>query len=98
MSTNTDPKAVSDLEYRKQRALENYPILMFFEWIHLPPDLQLISQGFGDLAWDLALRQSEHFTEVAAGLRKLLEAKDCAVRAALRPCGNCCQIDEVAHE
>jgi len=55
----------------------------FFEFAHLPAHLQEISRPFGELAASMA----ENLTgqECAAGLRKLLEAKDCAVRAALRP-------------
>lgn len=74
---------MDDIETRKAEARKRFPILKFFEWHHLPPDLQLVSQGFADVAWDMALRATSHPAELAAGLRKLLEAKDCAVRAAL---------------
>jgi len=56
-------------------------ILRFFEYKHLPPNLADISMPFHDLAHHLAHRLDG--PELTAGLRKLLEAKDCAVRAAL---------------
>jgi hypothetical protein len=58
-------------------------ILLFFEYDHLPPDLQEVSQPFHDLAHDVAVKFEG--AELTAGLRKLLEAKDCIVRAALTP-------------
>lgn len=60
-----------------------YPILAFFAYGHLPPGLQEISRPFSVLAWQMAEEETRYPAEVAAGLRKLLEAKDCAVRAAL---------------
>lgn len=57
-------------------------LMQFFEYAHLPPKLQEISAPFGNLAqlmWS-ALPDS---IERDAMLRKLLEAKDCAVRASL---------------
>ena len=61
-------------------------VLAYFEYSHLPVGLQAISQPIGELAYELAnkLKDSQDDTEVTAGLRKLLEAKDCFVRAALR--------------
>ncbi|MEU6674748.1 hypothetical protein [Streptomyces sp. NPDC046925] len=59
-------------------------LLRYFDYAHLPPHLQAVSRPFHDLAHDLAGRLSG--AEVSAGLRKLLEAKDCMVRAAL-DCG-----------
>jgi hypothetical protein len=67
----------------KMKLMKRYPILKFFEYHHLPLDLQHISEPFGELAVEMAMRPTDHPAEVAAGLRKLLEAKDCAVRAAL---------------
>lgn len=56
-------------------------ILRFFEYDHLPPHLQDISRPICELAREMA----EQFdgAELTTGLRKLLEAKDCFVRAAL---------------
>jgi hypothetical protein len=56
-------------------------ILAFFAYSHLPEHLQEISKPFHVLAWDMAGRVAG--PELTAGLRKLLEAKDCMVRAAL---------------
>lgn len=57
-------------------------IMKFFEYQHLPENLQKISKPIGDLAkqMDEVLPSS---AEKSAGLRKLLEAKDCLVRANL---------------
>ncbi len=57
--------------------MEN-PILNYFKYEHLPADLQEISKPVGDLA----IWASNRLPKVI-GLRKLLEAKDCFVRAAL---------------
>lgn len=61
-------------------------ILRYFAYEHLPLDLQAVSKPFSDLAHfvDEKLIASE---ETTAALRKLLEAKDCAVRAALPQTG-----------
>jgi len=58
------------------------PIMKYFEYAHLPERLQLVSRPFGNLATQMneALPDGP---EKSAGLRKLLEAKDCMVRAAL---------------
>ena len=57
-------------------------ILKHFRYVHLPVKLQIVSKPFHDLAnaMDKALSASD---EKEAGFRKLLEAKDCMVRAAL---------------
>ena len=57
-------------------------ILRYFEYAHLPEHLQAVSKPIGDLANQMAETLPEG-PEVTAGLRKLLEAKDCLVRAAL---------------
>lgn len=57
-------------------------ILRYFEWGHLPPRLQAVSRPIGELAHEFAATLPPG-PEVTAGLRKLLEAKDCMVRAAL---------------
>lgn len=56
-------------------------ILKFFEFDHLPPRLQEIARPFKELAHSMAAQLEG--AELTAGLRKLLEAKDCMVRAAL---------------
>ena len=56
-------------------------ILQFFAFAHLPPHLQAISQPFADQADRImALPRNPERT---VALRKLLESKDAAVRAAL---------------
>lgn len=57
-------------------------LLQFFAYEHLPAHLQTVSKPFGDLARDLAATLPLN-AESTTALRKLLEAKDCAVRAVL---------------
>jgi hypothetical protein len=57
-------------------------ILDYFEYTHLPPHLQEVSKPIGDLAM-LLNDMLPDSPEKSAGLRKLLEAKDCMVRAKL---------------
>jgi len=52
-----------------------------FGYEHLPPALREVSQGFALLAETLLVQLPDDSPEVAACLRKLIEAKDCAVRA-----------------
>lgn len=58
------------------------PILRYFDYEHLPQNQQLVSQPIGELA-RLMDRMLPDGAEKSAGLRKLLEAKDCLVRSAL---------------
>lgn len=53
-----------------------------FEYEHLPPELQPTSEACAHLAYQMADELPDS-PELTAGLRKLLEAKDCFVRAAL---------------
>jgi ferritin-like protein len=57
-------------------------ILKLFGYTHLPGHLQEISKPFHDLAREVAARAPNN-PETLVALRKLLEAKDCAVRAVL---------------
>lgn len=57
-------------------------LLQFFTYAHLPEDLQRISQPFCELAQSIVDRLPSN-PERTTALRKLLEAKDCAVRAHL---------------
>lgn len=62
---------------------ETQPAIMrYFEYAHLPEHLQGISLKFHALAADV-VGSTNPGPEQTAGLRKLLEAKDCFVRAAL---------------
>lgn len=56
--------------------------MRYFEYAHLPPHLQKISAPIGELAKQMESTLPDG-PEKSAGLRKLLEAKDCFVRAAL---------------
>ena len=58
------------------------PILQFFAWAHLPPHLQEVSKPFGDQAATIVATLPRN-PERTVALRKLLEAKDAAVRAKL---------------
>lgn len=58
------------------------PIMEFFVYTHLPEHLQVISRPFGELAEQLEATLPSN-AEKSTALRKLLEAKDCAVRATL---------------
>jgi hypothetical protein len=57
-------------------------MLQFFAYEHLPPHLQEISKPFGELAKQIVATLPAN-PERTVGLRKLLEAKDCIVRAKL---------------
>ncbi len=56
------------------------PMLQWFAYEHLPAHLQEISRPFGELA-ALIVDRLPRNPERTVALRKLLEAKDCAVRA-----------------
>lgn len=61
-------------------------MLRWFEFSHLPEKLQLVSREFRSMAHaicDLCAAGPER----TVALRKLLESKDAAVRAALHPGG-----------
>lgn len=60
--------------------------IKFFEYSHLPSKLQEISKPIGDLAHQMEETLPDG-PEKSAGMRKLLEAKDCFVRAALEKKG-----------
>lgn len=57
-------------------------VLKFFKYDHLPENLQAVSKPFSDLAHEVADR-APMSPETTVALRKLLESKDAAVRAAL---------------
>ena len=61
--------------------------LRFFHYAHLPEPLRSTSEKFHDLALEMSVKfawdiheDAEMEAELNAGLRKLLEAKDCFVR------------------
>lgn len=64
------------------------PILQFFAYTHLPPHLAAVSRPFCDLAHAIVGTENSpplapRNAERTVALRKLLEAKDAAVRAAV---------------
>ena len=66
-----------------EEELEADPILKYFNYKHLPNNLQPVSRAFYVQALQI-VRLTERNAERSAGLRKLLEAKDCIVRASLK--------------
>jgi hypothetical protein len=58
------------------------PIMQFFAYSHLPPMLQAVSRPFGEMACRIVTTLPRN-PERTVALRKLLEAKDAAVRARL---------------
>lgn len=64
-------------EFRKQRM----SLIQFFTYKHLKEELRATSQLFAELAEKI--EQLPENCERTTALRKLLEAKDCAVRALL---------------
>lgn len=61
----------------------NAPIMKYFKFSHLPEHLQKISKPFGELATLVDTLEVSDPAEKATALRKLLEAKDAAVRCVL---------------
>lgn len=67
--------------------MKELTIMKYFKYKHLPEHLQKVSKPFSELAENINLRyQSEEvdIAETIAGLRKLLEAKDCIVRSLIK--------------
>lgn len=59
-----------------------HPLLKYFVYKHLPLDLQAISKPIVDLALQMDT-DLPNGREKNAGMRKLLEANDCFIRAML---------------
>lgn len=76
-----DPEQLKDIRINAAREYGE-PILQFFTYDHLPEGLQAVSRPFGELATMLVLSLDRNLLRTVA-LRKLLEAKDAAVRARL---------------
>jgi hypothetical protein len=79
--------AIPDLTFASDAPLERQPyptdyLLKWFKYSHLPSHLQIASQPFAEMAQWICNNIAAS-PERAAGLRKLLEAKDCIVRAFL---------------
>lgn len=69
---------------RNSRPMPDAPdhIMQFFAYSHLPERLQAVSRPFGEMA-DQIVASLPRNPERTVALRKLLEAKDAAVRALL---------------
>ena len=63
--------------YEKQN-----PMMQFFDFSHLPANLREVSKSFHNLAVEIDAYLPNN-PEKTVALRKLLEAKDCAVRAVI---------------
>jgi len=66
---------------RTEQKTDHY-LLRFFSYGHLPENLQNVSRPFATLAKSLDASLPDN-SEKTVALRKLLESKDSAVRAAL---------------
>jgi ferritin-like protein len=62
--------------------METEYLIQFFDYGHLSVDLQQISRPFSELAGHIVEYLPKN-PERTTALRKLLEAKDCAVRSKL---------------
>lgn len=84
---NADAIAIKALR-EKMAATKDAPpppcdrMLQFFVFDHLPPHLAAVSGSFCQLAHEIVATLPSN-PERTVALRKLLEAKDCAVRALL---------------
>lgn len=76
-TTPTEGKTVAD-----QTKSPAETLLTYFQYAHLPQDLASVSEPYAALAHELHSRLPAG-AETTTALRKLLESKDCAVRAAL---------------
>ena len=63
--------------------MQTYPVLKYFAYDHLPEHLQPTSKAFHDVAEVMANTVTDG-DQKKEGLQKLLEAKDCFVRANLK--------------
>jgi len=72
-------QSVTQLKTTKERFTVNN-LLQFFNYTHLPEHLQVVSVLFHEMALHLDEKLPNN-AEKTTALRKLLEAKDCAVRA-----------------
>ncbi|HEU4656320.1 MAG TPA: hypothetical protein VFR97_02290 [Capillimicrobium sp.] len=68
--------------YNRELHPSEEALLRFFEAAHLPDRLRRVSEPFAVLAAHI-INSAPPSAETTTALRKLLEAKDCAVRAAI---------------
>ena len=76
----TTQEALVEVLQRRHPSVQQ--IGQYFKYDHLPPHLRIISEEVCLLAIAM-LAEITDGPELTVGLRKLLEAKDCFVRAAL---------------
>ncbi len=76
----TDPALLKDSGIVLHPSIEH--VLQWFSYDHLPEQLQAYSKLFHDLALQVAY-SSPQSQETTIALRKLLEAKDAAIRSAI---------------
>lgn len=77
----SDEELLTEHQEDKGRlAMKRHPLMQFFDYTHLPERLQDVSKPFGDLAKFIEASLPDN-AERTTALQKLLEAKDCAVRA-----------------
>lgn len=63
---------------------KKFPVLEFFTFGELIDGvIQNSGRECHDIAWSMAQKETKRPAEMAAGLRKLLEARDCFIRAVL---------------
>lgn len=76
------PEVAQELPTAEVITRSQSPLMRYFGFKHLPPHIQPVSEKFFDMAtWlDQCLVDGP---EKTVALRKLLESKDCAVRANL---------------
>ena len=79
MSEDDKPIHPAPQEFTPEE-LATDPILRYFHYQHLPAKLGAVSMPFCQLAKTM-VRTLPRSAERSAGLRKLLEAKDCVVRS-----------------
>ena len=66
-----------------QQLSKQVPILRHFKFEHLPPHLAMISRKFAQTAVFTAFLGVQDKEQRQQALQRLLEAKDCAVRACI---------------
>ena len=79
--SHVNNNALKRIQKGKTMSQQN-PIIEYFAYAHLPEHLQAVSKPIGELA-ELLDKSLPNGPEKSAGLRKLLEAKDCFVRASI---------------
>lgn len=75
----------TELKNIREELVIKYPILKYFSYEHLPSRMHKHSRPFSDNAFMMATESLvpgfNNHAELVAGLRKLLEAKDCFIRS-----------------